>query len=68
MNHCFQHMENVVIFSYIKKLKIYGGPWYQPDINLPNWYHLGNNTCYLPKVSKFYIENDIYVYRLEMQK
>ena len=22
----------------------------------PNWYQIGNKSCYMPKVSKFYIE------------
>ena len=22
----------------------------------PNWYHIGNRTCYTPKVRKFYVE------------
>ena len=22
----------------------------------PNWYQIGNRTCYIPKVSKFYVE------------
>ena len=30
----------------------------------PCWYQISNNTCYIPKVSKLYVENNIYVNRL----
>ena len=26
----------------------------------PNWYQIGNRTCYIPKVRKIYVEKDIY--------
>ena len=29
------------------------------------WYVVGNKTCYVLKVSKFYVEKGIYVNRLE---
>ena len=31
----------------------------------PNWYQIGNKTFDTPKFSKFYVEKDIYVNRLE---
>ena len=31
----------------------------------PNWYQIGNKACYIPKVSKFYVEKNVFVYTLE---
>ena len=31
----------------------------------PTWYQIRNRICYIPKISKFCIEKDIHVYRLE---
>ena len=33
----------------------------------PNWYQIGNKTCYIPQVSKFYEEQG-YIYILTVLK
>ena len=30
-----------------------------------NWYQIGNNTCYIPKLSDFSVEKEIYIKSLE---
>ena len=29
----------------------------------PNWYQIGNKTCYIPKVNKFYVEKRYLFYQ-----
>ena len=39
--------------------------WDQGQVNL---YQIGNKTCYIPKVSKFYVEKGYLVYNRDHQQ
>ena len=65
MRHCFTrkltkrnslekaHNHFLTIISYLDLQAFF----YKQDGLGPNGYQIGNKTCYIPKVSKLYVEN-----------